>query len=291
MKITRNHHFFILVVLLWIGGCGGANQSSTPDDSRLQTLTTPGGVTMVLIPAGEFIMGTDQGEEDEKPAHLIKVSAFYMDRYEVTQKDYEAVMGRNPSKFKGPDHPVEQLGWNAAVKYCNTRSLRDGFKPCYQLEPLQCDFTADGYRLPTEAEWEYACRAGADTDYSFGDNPAALSQSAWYKVNANQTTHPVGQKLPNARGLYDMHGNVWEWCNDFYSESYYSASPDTDPRGPETGDACVLRGGGWNSTQEYCRASARLGEAPGLADVCFGYDAYGFRCVRKAGNEPSPPSP
>ncbi len=288
LKDMPNIQFILLVLAAGWVGCSPTAPTSSPAETDVKAITTPGGVEMVLIPAGEFTMGGDEGEEDEKPAHLVTLSAFYIDRYEVTQKEYEAVMGRNPSKHKAPNQPVEQLGWNAAVKYCNTRSLRDGYKPCYSVEPLRCDFSADGYRLPTEAEWEYACRAGARAAYSFGDNPASLAQSAWYKSNANQSTHPVGQKLPNAWGLYDMHGNVWEWCNDFYDENYYSTSPGVDPRGPEKGETCVLRGGGWNSSEEYCRASARLGEAPGLADVCFGYDAYGFRCVRNAGGEPAP---
>lgn len=237
---------------------------------------------MIRIPTGEFIMGNDAGENDEKPAHTVRISAFYMDHYEVTQNQFQTLMGQNPSKHKGPDNPVEQLGWLAAVKYCNMRSLREGLNPCYTLEPLRCDYEANGYRLPTEAEWEYACKAGTKTTYSFGNDPAQLRNYAWYQDNANKTTHPVGQKTPNPWGLYDLHGNVWEWCNTYYQEDEYSDQPAQDPRGPESSEECVLRGGGWNSSGDYCRSSVRFSEPPGLADVCFGYDAYGFRCIRKA---------
>lgn len=236
---------------------------------------------MVRLPCGEFILGNDEGESDEKPAHRVTVSAFYMDKYEVTQIQFQSLMGQNPSKYKEPDCPVEQLGWLAAVKYCNMRSLREGLNSCYTLEPLHCNYAANGYRLPTEAEWEYACKAGTQTQYSFGNDSAQLGKYAWYQDNSNKTTHPVGEKAPNPWGLYDLHGNVWEWCNTYYREDEYSHPAAQDPRGPKSGEECVLRGGGWNSSEDYCRSSVRFSESPGLADVCFGYDAYGFRCIRK----------
>jgi len=282
--LIRFHGFIAAFILLLIAGCGNPRspQTSVSTQETGKTITTPLGAAMVLIPAGEFQMGNANGEEDEKPVHNVRISAFYMDKYEVTQKEYEKLMGRNPSKAKTPDNPVEQLSWFAAVKYCNARSLREGLQPCYELEPLKCHFDANGYRLPTEAEWEYACRAGKKSDYSFGDRPDSLAKYAWFKGNANKSPHPVGQKAPNPWGLYDMHGNVWEWCNDKYGETDYQQSETDNPKGPATGATCVLRGGGWNSSEDSCRSSTRYNEAPGLADVCFGYDAYGFRCVRKA---------
>ncbi len=274
--------FFVMFLSLLFTGCT-PKPSEPVETESIQEITTSTGIKMVLIPAGEFLMGDDGGEEDdEQPAHPVKVHSFYMDKYEVIQKSYEELMGKNTAKFKDPDKPIEQLGWFAAVRYCNMRSLREGLEPCYEMEPLRCNFDATGYRLPTEAEWEYACRAGSDTLYSFGSDPAKLSRHAWFKDNANNGTQRVGQKIPNAWGLFDMHGNVWEWCNDFYSNDYYSKGESDNPRGPASGEECVLRGGGWNSSDEYCRSSTRYSEPPGLADTCFGYEAYGFRCVKKA---------
>jgi hypothetical protein len=152
---------------------------------------------MMLIPGGEFMMGDNRGEDDEKPAHKVKISGFYMDKYEVTQAAYERMMGRNPAKFKGPDKPVERVSWFGAIQYCNMRSLREGLTPCYNLDTLECNYEADGYRLPTEAEWEYACRSGTTTKYSFGNVQDKLDQHAWFKENANKTSHPVGQKRPD----------------------------------------------------------------------------------------------
>jgi formylglycine-generating enzyme required for sulfatase activity len=273
---------------LLAAGCGKKDESEgvRPAQPSIQKqITTKTGIEMALIPAGEFVMGDDAGEDDEKPAHRVQVSAFYMDTHEVTQKSYEQLMGKNPSKSQAPEKPVEQVSWYSAIKYCNMRSMREGLEPCYNLETQECNLNANGYRLPTEAEWEYACRAGTDSKYYFGNDPRTLSKYAWFKENSNKTTHPVAQKEPNPWGLYDMCGNVAEWCHDFYSGDYYQRSGGNDPSGPSQGKDRVLRGGGWNSGAESCRSSARFSEAPGFADVCFGYDAYGFRCVRR-----TPPS-
>jgi formylglycine-generating enzyme required for sulfatase activity len=191
-------------------------------------------------------------------------------------------MGSNPSKFKDPLKPVERASWSAAIKYCNMRSMKEGLTPCYNLQSGECMFAANGYRLPTEAEWEYACRAGTTGDYSYGSNPAELTANAWLKSNSDQSTHPVGQKRPNPWGLYDLYGNVAEWCNDRYGEKEYAAKAGDNPRGPAAGNERVLRGGSWRGAADRCRSSARASESPGLADVCFGYEAYGFRCVRSA---------
>jgi len=275
----------VLLAALLLAGCGPSDRyprTEHPPPSAPKPITTPTGLEMALIPAGEFLMGDDGGDADEKPAHKVQVSAFYMDTREVPQKAYESLMEKNPSKVKAPNHPVEQVDWYHAVLYCNMRSLKEGLKPCYDAKTLACDFSADGYRLPTEAEWEYACRAGTKTKYSFGDDPAKLRAFAWFKANADRATHPVGQKSPNAWRLFDMHGNVAEWCEDIYSESYYQKSESKDPHGPSAGDKRVLRGGSWRTSEDGCRCSARNSENARFADACFGSDAYGFRCVKRA---------
>jgi len=212
----------------------------------------------------------------------VQISAFCMDKFEVTQKAYKALMGKSPAKFEGDDRPVERPSWLYAIRYCNLRSLREGLKPCYNLDTQACDFSADGYRLPTEAEWEYACRAGTTTRYSFGSDAAQLGDHAWFKGNAGGATHPVGQKRPNPWGLCDMHGNVAEWCHDIYAADAYAKGEAKDPTGPKAGDERVLRGGSWGASADACRSAARKSEPPGFADVCFGYEQYGFRCVRRA---------
>jgi formylglycine-generating enzyme len=253
-------------------------------------MTTSTGIEMVRAPGGEFLMGDSGGEADERPAHTVRVSEFWIDANEVTQKSFEALIGRKPAKFPGPDRPVERVSWSDAIQYCNARSAKEGLRPCYNHKTQECDFSADGYRLPTEAEWEYACRAGTRTRYSSGDavaGPAGLAASGWYRENSGKTTHPVRQMQPNAWGLYDMHGNVAEWCNDIYAPVYPGTDkPQTDPRGPVAGQERVLRGGSWSSGAGECRSSARASEPPGLADVCFGYEAYGFRCVRRVAAQP-----
>ena len=233
-----------------------------------------------LIPGGRFVMGT-KDEVDAKP-HEVVVSAFYMDLNLVSQALYQRIMGSNPSRWKGDQNPVEQVRWSDAVKFCNQRSLSEALIPCYELETWKCNFDATGYRLPTEAEWEYACRAGTTTAFFFGDDASKLSAFGWYDKNSGGRPQPVGQKRPNPLGLFDMGGNVWEWCNDFYKVDYYLNSPSLDPRGPDAGETKVVRGGAWRFSAESCRSGYRYNENPGYADVCFGYDIYGFRCVRKA---------
>jgi len=261
-----------VAALAVLAGCDdGGGEGRSP--AAPAGIVTPGGVEMVRIPAGEFLMGSDAGAPDERPVRRVRVEAFYMDRTEVTQAAFRKVMGANPARHKGPDLPVEQLSWSYAVRYCNARSLLEGLTPCYDLAAGTCDRTADGYRLPTEAEWEYACRAGATGPWGFGADQRRLPAHAWYAGNAARTTHPVGRKRPNRWGLCDMHGNVAEWCDDAYAP--YGGSAPTPPER-------VLRGGSFRSPAARCRSAARDSEPPGLADVCFGYDAYGFRCVRRA---------
>lgn len=222
----------------------------------------------------------DKAEVDA-PLHEIQVSPFLIDKYLVTQEQYEKLMGDNPSRWKGNKNPVEQVRWSDAVKFCNKRSESEGLKPCYDLKTWACNFEANGYRLPTEAEWEYACRAGTSSAYFFAETPAKLSGYAWFDKNSGGHPRPVGEKQSNPWGLYDICGNLWQWCNDFYAVDYYKKSASKDPRGPNDGKTKVVRGGAWRFNAENCRSGYRYNENPGYADVCFGYDIYGFRCVRK----------
>lgn len=268
----------ITALVLLAVSCKQADQPP-PATAAPPVITTPSGVTMVAIPAGSFEMGSAASREKDEAPHSAYVSAFYMDQYEVTQEHFEKVLGRNPSRWKEPKNPVEQIRWKDAAEYANTRSRLEGLEPAYDPKTWRCNFESAGYRLPTEAEWEYACRAGTATRYSFGRDAAQLGQCAWFKGNADKAAHTVRQKRPNPWGLYDMHGNVAEWCGDFYAGTYNGLGA-ADPRGAATGTERVLRGGSWASSPEACRSSARAAEAPGFADVCFGYEMYGFRCVR-----------
>jgi acetoin utilization deacetylase AcuC-like enzyme/formylglycine-generating enzyme required for sulfatase activity len=273
----------LLFLLPFALGCQPA-EDPDPPAVELPTITTSTGAEMVLVPAGTFDMGSSDGKPDEAPPHEVTLDAFYMDRTEVTQAQFQKYgqleLGA-PSHFKGDDRPVEQVSWAKAAMYCNLRSKAEGLEPCYD-EDATCNFQASGYRLPTEAEWEYACRAGGKAQYCFGSSARRLGQFAWCKENSSAQTQPVAQKKPNAWGLFDMHGNVAEWCNDVYDPGYYAASPAKAPKGPADGELYVLRGGAWDSGPEACRASARIGQSPGFQDACFARDAIGFRCVRRA---------
>ena len=224
------------------------------------------GIAFVLIPAGTFQIGSDHGNDDEKPIHTVRLSRpFYLGMYSVTQRQWEAVMGSNPSHFQGPEHPVEQVPWDKVQEFIRSLNTHEG---------------RTLYRLPTEAEWEYAARAGASGDYCFGDDVTQLAQYAWYEDNARSTTHPVGQLQPNAWGLYDMHGNVLEWVQDWYNSQEYAkrAATDTavvDPAGPAAGSYRVDRGGCWYDTARHCRSANRIGSAPG-----YRRGSLGFRLLR-----------
>lgn len=231
------------------GDDDGGDDGPTPTG---ETLDLGGGVSLELvrIQAGTFLMGSDSPEAqgNEQPVHSVTISRdFYIGRYEVTQAQYEAVMGDNPSFFDdcGGDCPVEQETWEDAVDFIDALIAMTG----YEL------------RLPTEAEWEYACRAGTTTEYSFGDDDDLLDDYAWYHLSADET-HAVGQKLPNPWGLYDVHGNVWEWCNDWYDDDYYEVSPSVDPAGPASGTFRVLRGGSWFEFAFVLRSPIRRPSLP-----------------------------
>jgi formylglycine-generating enzyme required for sulfatase activity len=255
--------------------------SAAPAKVLVNTL----GMTLVLIPAGEFHMGSPgsdpDAEEDEKPQHRVRITRpFYLGTCEVTQGQFWTLMRTNPSKFKGlDDRPVECVSWNDAAGFCNTLSKREGLTPYYSFG-AEVAPGGDGYRLPTEAEWEYACRAGSTTRYSFGDDAAMLNEYAWHRANSHGRTHPVGQKPPNAWGLHDMLGNVREWCGDWYDENHYRESPAADPVGPALAAVRVNRGGGWAALPATDRSANRTGNGP-----LRRFDALGFRVAR---NRPGP---
>jgi formylglycine-generating enzyme required for sulfatase activity len=274
--------FLLPVTLALLQGCKRKTPGDTAEvQAEAQSETkTESGAEMAQIPGGRFTMG-DENEIDA-PLHEVVINPFYIDKCLVTQEEYQRVTGKNPSRWKADKNPVEQVRWSDAVRYCNARSKLEGLQPCYDLNTWRCNFNANGYRLPTEAEWEYACRAGTKTAYFFGDEPSKLQDYAWFKENSGGKPRPVGQKQSNPWGLYDMHGNVWEWCNDFYKVDYYQESLEENPKGPEIGETKVVRGGAWKFSADSCRSGYRYNEAPGYTDVCFGYDIYGFRCVRNA---------
>jgi formylglycine-generating enzyme required for sulfatase activity len=233
----------------------------------------------VFVEGGTFTMGspsTEADHYDDEIQHQVTVSSFYMGQYEVTQAEYEAVMGSNPSNFKGENLPVEQVSWYEAIEYCNKRSIQEGLTPAYKGtgDNISCDFKANGYRLPTEAEWEYAARGGKNQQslqylYSGSNNADSV---AWYWDNSGGKTHPVGTKTANSLGLYDMSGNVWEWCWDWYGS--YSTTSQTDPTGAASGYNRVSHGGSWRHDAQRLRSACRDGNSPSNRD----YD-LGFRLV------------
>jgi formylglycine-generating enzyme required for sulfatase activity len=276
-----------LSLLCSCGKSGPANDAmpATPVD-----VVTASGVEMVNLPGGEFMMGSTQGNADEAPVHKVKLTGFMMDKFPVTHEMFVKVQLPDPSHWQeNPKDPVERVRWRDAKQYCNERSLLEGLKPCYNEKTMdwQCDYSANGYRLPTEAEWEYACRAGVEGPYDFG-SPDKLRQYAWFADNAEEKAHPVGQKKPNGWGLYDMYGNVSEWCEDVYSPTYYQESAADDPVGPPSPGKDVkrvMRGGSWKSSAATCRATFRQGQRTGDTDACFYTDFCGFRCARRISPE------
>ena len=208
---------------------------------------------MVFVEGGTYQMGSNSGS-DEKPIHTVTVSSFYMDKTEVTQAEYRKVMGKNPSNFSGCDDcPVEKVSWHDANAYAKKV----------------------GKRLPTEAEWEYAARGGNKSKGYRYSGSNGIDAVGWYNDNSYGKTHPVAQKQPNELGLYDMSGNVWEWCSDWYSDSYYRSSPKNDPQGPNSGSSRVLRGGGWLYLDSSCRVASRDWVSPDFRKLNF----FGFRLV------------
>jgi len=248
------------------------------------------GMKFARIEPGEFVMGSTKGEVDqlmrvfpefkreswdgEEAAHLVKITrAFSLGLHEVTQGEYQAVMGQNPSRYKASaDRPVERVSWLDAVRFCNNLSEREGEKRHYQIHSDKVTVAGNnGYRLRTEAEWEYACRAGRSTVYPFGGDAGALGKYAWNGLNSEGKTHPVGQKWANAWGLYDMLGNVSEWCADGHEEHYYASSPAADPPGPSGASLRVFRGGCWGSLAWLCRPAVRGRAEPGGRSPNLGF--------------------
>jgi formylglycine-generating enzyme required for sulfatase activity len=269
---------------------GNVSSNSKSEISDPVEIVTQSGIEMVSLPGGEFMMGSDKGNADEAPAHRVRISAFLIDKFEVTHEMFAKAQLPNPSHWQdNPRKPVERVRWRDAKQYCNERALLEKLKPCYneKTPDFDCDYTANGYRLPTEAEWEYACRAGTDAPYDFG--PAdKLRQFAWFADNATDKTHTVGEKKPNRWVIFDLYGNVSEWCEDVYSPTYYKESPPLDPTGPPNPGRDVkrvMRGGSWKASADMCRATLRQGERTGDSDACFFTDYCGFRCVRRASAE------
>jgi formylglycine-generating enzyme required for sulfatase activity len=253
----------------------------------------------VLIRSGTFTMGSPAQEAwrgKDETQHQVTVSSFFLAKNEVTQKEYRDLMGNNPCNFSGDNLPVENVTWYEAVQYCNARSRKEGLTPTYTVtgNNVQWNRNADGYRLPTEAEWEYACRAGTTMPFNVGNN-ITVNQANWYGTypytiethyfsqqelevrpgEYRQRTVPAGSFAPNTWGLFDMHGNVWEWCWDYYGE--YSTAAQTDPTGAATGSFRVHRGGGWNDFAKHIRSAYRAAMPPneGMYNI-------GFRLARNS---------
>jgi formylglycine-generating enzyme required for sulfatase activity/predicted Ser/Thr protein kinase len=228
------------------------------------------GISLTGLPAGTFAMGDAAGRSDEKPHRVTLTRPFYLGVHEVTNAQWKQVMGSVPSNWKDDDHPVEQVSWQEALEFCRKLSALPEERKAGRV-----------YRLPTEAEWECACRAGATTRYSFGDDEKLLGDYGWFEKNSGSKTHPVGQKKPNAWGLYDMHGNVVELCSDWHGA--YSNGAVTNPLGPSSGFARVYRGGGWYSIAGPCRSANRAGGRPSSRN-----DLLGFRLALSLAEAESP---
>lgn len=233
---------------------------------------------LVEIPGGSFLMGSPESEEgrheNEGPVHQVRISPFFCMRIPVTRRLYAEILGADPSSWPEAyeaSRPVNKVSWFDAITFCNCLSEREGLDPCYLVEGRQVLWNrlAGGYRLLTEAEWEYACRAGTTSRWSFGDDEERLGNYAWFGGNSNAEPQPVGGKLPNAWGLHDMHGNVWEWCWDWYGS--YTDRPLRDPAGPAEGTGHLVRGGAFGFSPWILRTALRISYLPTLRDRFVGF--------------------
>jgi formylglycine-generating enzyme required for sulfatase activity len=266
----------LLVSALW-----AQQDAPEPDPAALQA--GPVNIRMALINGGRFQMGTpimEKGrQKNQGLRHRVTLGSFSMGIFPVTQAEYQAVMGANPSSFKGGDLPVENVSWDEAVNFCNRLSRREGLTPAYTVDGANVTWNrgATGYRLPTEAEWEYACRAGTTTPFSTGKR-ITTDQANFdgnfpynkkdYGIYREKTT-AAGSFAPNPWGLYDMHGNVWEWCWDWHGK--YPQSSQKDPAGPPSGNRRVLRGGSWYYAAKYARSGSRISNYPSYRNNYIGF--------------------
>ena len=251
------------------------------DSLEMEEVKSFFGANMVKVEGGTFTMGDNMnfGDSDERPNHTITLGDFFISKYEVTQKLYKQVTGENPSRFKGENNPIEKVSWYDAIQFCNTLSELEELVSCYSIidNVVTCDWSANGYRLPTEAEWEFAARSGDWNDLMFfgSTSGSEIDDYAWHRSNSSFKTHEVGTKLPNNFGLHDMSGNVREWCWDWYGN--YSPEAQVNPTGPEFGAYNIVRGGGYSSNVFGIRATLRSRIVPKN-----NWDDIGFRILRRS---------
>ncbi|MFC1573597.1 formylglycine-generating enzyme family protein [Candidatus Latescibacterota bacterium] len=252
----------LVFITVFIAVDGGLFAQGRKPATQIISFKNGGKLSLVTIPPGSFQMGSNDRDEDEQPVHTVTLDSFEIAETEVTRGQYEEIMGEKPFHFDGAATlPAERITWLKAAEFCNRLSIREGLDPCYDDSLQTCNFAANGFRLPTEAEWEYACRAGTSTLYNTGDDERSLSRAGWYGYdagNSSEKPHPVAQKEPNAWGLYDMHGNVLEWTNDNFGG--YSEDAQKNPTGQDSGTYKVLRGGSWFSNASHCSSTFRIND-------------------------------
>ena len=265
--------------LLVLAGAFGARYQMTQREEALASEFHRIGIRMISVPGGTFRMGDSSAPKAVQNMYrprTVAISPFEMSATEITERQFRMFRRYKMNMYAANDSmPIILLNWTDAAEFCNDLSMRFGLGKCYEEYFWTCDFSKNGFRLPTEAEWEYACRAGTNTDYYTGVSEADLSRAGWYRGNSLERLHPVGLKEPNAFGFYDMTGNVFEWCNDWFG---IYAGPDSvkDPTGPKIGSNRVLRGGSWYNNSYSCRSAFRLFGNP---DNRRPY--VGFRIVRR----------